>query len=138
MQFTLLRGSHTRDIYDNRLTSVGLEFSELSAVEQIDLYQNSITLVVPWVFSQLRSISRMALMQNKLGWIPAGTFAGLALSHELLLYGNQLTWVEPGAFAGSSCNNIDLSNNNITAIPAGMMANSPGLTRVYASADQQL
>uniref|UniRef100_A0A2S2Q070 G-protein coupled receptor n=1 Tax=Sipha flava TaxID=143950 RepID=A0A2S2Q070_9HEMI len=92
-------------------------FEHLDRLVYLDLMNNSIKYLKPFVFSTLWRLKTLNLQNNEITILENGSFLGLGRLTGLHLQGNNIYKVKSNAFQGlSSLITLDLSKQNITYI----------------------
>uniref|UniRef100_A0AAQ4RR43 Slit homolog 3 (Drosophila) n=1 Tax=Gasterosteus aculeatus aculeatus TaxID=481459 RepID=A0AAQ4RR43_GASAC len=71
---------------------------ELAGLRQLDLSNNSISILAPFTFSNMTQLATLILSYNQIRCIPVHAFDGLKSLRLLTLHGNDLSTVPEGAF----------------------------------------
>ena len=104
-------------LYQNELTvlSDGM-FSHLPSLQQLSLDRNKITLIYPEVFTNLSSLTNLVLIGNRIKTLQNDTFVYLTKLQSLYLDQNGITVIEDGAFNGlHSLSRLSLAHNNLNS-----------------------
>ena len=122
-------------LYNNDLKSLpsGV-FSGLSSLEYLGLYNNDLTDLPEGVFSALSSLEYLGLQNNDLTSLPAGVFSALSSLTRLYLERNALTSLPSSVFSGlSSLTNLELQYNDLTSLPEGVFSGLSSLQTLHLS-----
>ncbi|XP_053487014.1 slit homolog 3 protein [Ictalurus furcatus] len=90
----------TTELYleGNLLTSVPKELSNLKQLLLVDLSNNSVSSLTPFIFSNMTQLSTLILSYNQIRCVPVHAFDGLRSLRLLTLHGNDLSTIPEGAF----------------------------------------
>ncbi|GAA6099214.1 slit homolog 3 protein [Tachysurus ichikawai] len=90
----------TTELYleGNLLTSVPKELSILKQLLLVDLSNNSIGSLTPFIFNNMTQLSTLILSYNQIRCVPVHAFNGLRSLRLLTLHGNDLSTIPEGAF----------------------------------------
>ena len=105
------------------------DFSGLSAVRTLWLFQNELRSLPAGVFSGLTALGILWLDNNELRSLPAGVFSGLTALNILSLNSNELRSLPAGVFSGlTALRTLSLNSNELSSLPAGVFS---GLTALF-------
>ena len=106
------------------------DFSDLTALETLELDGNELGSLPDNVFSGLTVLNTLYLNGNELTSLPAGVFSGLTALQALQLHENELTSLPAGVFSGlTALQVLQLQENELGSLPAGVFS---GLTALEA------
>ncbi len=127
--FSDLTALETLELDGNELGSLPDNvFSGLTALNTLYLNGNELTSLPAGVFSGLTALQALQLQENELGSLPAGVFSGLIALDRLQLDNNELSSLPAGVFSGlAALRTLDLDGNDLSSLPAGVFS---GLTRL--------
>lgn len=112
--------------------------SELSNVQELDVFGNQITSIESGDFDGLNNLEYLFLSDNQIASIETGAFDGLNNLESLVLRRNRITSIEQGDFDGlTQLEVLALSDNQITSIESGAFADLTNL-RTFWLRDNQL
>ncbi len=128
-----LAGLESLRLEGNELTGpIPPELGGLVSLRSMDLGANELTGPIPAELGRLASLEVLYLYGNQLTSIPHG-LDGMERLLSLHLGGNRLTsdGLPPGVFADlPSLEQLDLANNELTELPAGMFLGVPRLSEL--------
>ncbi len=105
-----------------------LSFIDLWGVKMERFTRNS--------FRNCQKVKEIAFRYGNIEEIPAGIFRKCNLTYLALTY-HQTRILHPESFEGlSNLQSIDLSRNNITSLPPGILSSTPNLKTIYLYGNQ--
>ncbi|XP_015706356.1 leucine-rich repeat and fibronectin type III domain-containing protein 1 [Coturnix japonica] len=127
---SLDRGAVELRLADNFIGAVGrADFANMSSLVHLTLSRNGLRRLAPGAFADLRALRALHLDGNRLPALSGPQLRGLASLRHLILANNQLAAIEPAAFAAfaSTVEDLDLSHNNLPALPWDAVASMASL-----------
>ncbi|XP_061231955.1 leucine-rich repeat and fibronectin type III domain-containing protein 1 [Neopsephotus bourkii] len=124
------RGAVELRLADNFIGAVGRsDFANMSSLVHLTLSRNGLRRLAPGAFADLRALRALHLDGNRLPALSGAQLRGLANLRHLILANNQLAAIEPAAFAAfaATVEDLDLSHNNLPALPWDAMASMASL-----------
>jgi internalin A len=106
------------DLYNNQLTSVPESLGQLKALQELFLFNNQLT-SVPESLGQLKALKWLSLSNNQLTSVPE-SLGQLKALQELFLFNNQLTSVPESLGQLTALQRLDLFNNQLTSVPESL------------------
>ena len=121
------------DLSSQNITALAAgDFAGLTALTELQLYNNKLTTLPAGVFDELTALTNLNLYNNELTELPAGVFDRLPAVVELNLNGNELTMLPAGVFDRLPALEIlFLDNNELTTLPAGVFDRLPALEILF-------
>lgn len=108
-------------LFGNRITDVTKEVLQgPELLYQVDLGRNPLGDIREDVFSNIPNVLQVVLRETQLSALPRRVFAGLTELGWLDLAGNRIEDLSNVAFPGNAIGSLNLSNNELQALPAGM------------------
>ncbi|XP_035660660.1 carboxypeptidase N subunit 2-like isoform X1 [Branchiostoma floridae] len=115
---------------DNQIQTIEVgAFDNNPDIQDLGLYNNNMSDVLPGVFRGLNSLGELDMRTNKFTSIPAGVFNGLPRLRVVRLYENRINTIAVGAF--SNLSSVELFNfgaNRLTRIANGVFGSPQGAT----------
>ena len=126
------------DLSSQNITALAAgDFAGLTALTELQLYNNDLTTLPAGVFDELTALTNLNLYNNDLTELPAGVFDRLPAVVELNLNGNELTMLPAGVFDRlTSLEILFLDNNDLTELPAGVFDRLPALETLFLYANE--
>ncbi len=107
------------------------DFSGLTALTDLTLSGNELSLLPAGAFSGLTALTDLTLSDNELSSLPAGAFSGLTALTDLTLSDNELSSLPVGAFSGlTALKTLNLDRNELRSLPAGVFSGLTALTNL--------
>ncbi|KAK0080463.1 hypothetical protein PV325_013913 [Microctonus aethiopoides] len=104
------------NLQENNLNKLPINFLNIPSLEAIELSNNKLEVIEPWVFDKLEQLKLLNLWSNKITEIKPQSFDKLTLLQSIDLQNNKLTKLPVNIFARlSNLRGINLSRNNFTA-----------------------
>ncbi|XP_052746099.1 protein toll [Bicyclus anynana] len=113
------------DLYDNRLQTLPAGLLQgLQHLTHVLIFENKATLQLsPRLFSNLPALEHLELKTSSIHTLPADLFLNTTNIQELYLSGNQLTSIPEGIFQGFvRLKTLDLSRNKLEAVHKGVLS----------------
>ena len=128
--FTGLTNLEELSLYDNDLTALPPNiFAGLTKLRYLVLWHNDLTTLSPDVFAGLTDLRFLDLDDNDFTTLPPDVFAGLTNLENLWLNDTPLTALPPGIFTDlTSLEGLELSRNEFTTLPPDVFASLTNLT----------
>ena len=138
--------SHCAYVTDVHLAGIGIlalgrsfietlqegDFAGLTALKDLNLDNNNLTVLPARVFAGLTALELLDLEGNDLTVLPAGVFAGLTALKDMELDHNRLAAFPAGVFSGlTALKLLHLNDNLLTALPAGVFSGLTALEVLY-------
>lgn len=129
LELLLLHGNDIQDLPDGA-------FKDLHSLQMLKISYNKVRKINRHTFRGLWALARLHLDHNHLELIHPDAFHGLTSLRLLQLEGNRLQQLHPATFATftlldhfhiSTLKHLYLSDNELTALPAGLVATMPQL-----------
>lgn len=118
-----LDGNQISKIYNS-------EFVNLSSLEVLSMTENGMTSIASKAFSNLTALQLLYLSDNGLRQLSSGQFATLPKLRVLSLARNRLNTLSWDVLTGGTpLEYIDLTDNELLAVPAGVLANTGSTLR---------
>ena len=119
--FSDLKNLGYLELYRNGITDVRKEvLTGPSLLIRVDLTDNPLGSIREDVFSNIKSVIQLLLGGTQLSALPPRTFAGLTGLTWLWLGDNRIEDLSDVVFPGNAIGSLDLSNNELQALPAGI------------------
>ena len=117
--FSGLTGLENLDLFNIQLTTLPEKlFDGLTSLENLWLYRSSLTSLPEKLFDGLTSLENLRLNHNSLNNLPEGLFDGLTSLEDLVLHTNALTSLPGDLFDGlTSLEDLALNFNPLTSLP---------------------
>ena len=117
--FSGLTGLENLDLFNIQLTTLPEKlFDGLTSLENLWLYRSSLTSLPEKLFDGLTSLENLRLNHNSLNNLPEGLFDGLTSLEDLVLHTNALTSLPGDLFDGlTSLEDLALNFNPLTNLP---------------------
>ena len=127
--FSGLTSLEQLDLYDNDLTALPPNiFAGLTNLRQLNLWHNDLTTLSPNVFADLTNLRVLDLDDNDFADIPPDVFTGLTNLERLWLNDTRLTTLPSGIFTGlTNLESLVVSGNEFTTLPPDVFANLTSL-----------
>ena len=127
--FTGLSNLQNLWLYENDLRTLPADvFTDLSSLRTLSLYRNKFRTLPADVFTGLSSLQTLNLDGNRLNNLDANLFADLSSLQTLSLYDNRLTNLPIDVFSGlSSLQTLSLYDNRLTNLPMGVFSDLSSL-----------
>ncbi len=127
--FTGLSNLQNLWLYENDLRTLPADvFTDLSSLQTLSLYRNKFRILPTNVFTGLSSLQTLNLDGNRLNNLDANLFADLSSLQTLSLYDNRLTNLPMGVFSDlSSLQTLSLYDNRLTNLPMGVFSDLSSL-----------
>uniref|UniRef100_A0A2H8TK33 Chaoptin n=1 Tax=Melanaphis sacchari TaxID=742174 RepID=A0A2H8TK33_9HEMI len=116
--------SSLRNLYldHNRITKIyNSDFVNLTNLEVLSITENGMTSIASKAFCNLTALQILYLSGNKIQQLSSEQFATLPKLRILSLARNQLSSLSWDVLSGTPLEYIDLSNNELLAVPAGVL-----------------
>ena len=119
----------TLDLRNQSITALQEnDFSSLSSLQTLWLYDNLLSTLSANVFSGLSNLQTLSLYRNQLLELPDGAFSNLSNLQTLYLEGNRLNTLPGDVFSNlSSLQTLNLEDNGLRELPGDVFSNLSSL-----------
>ena len=126
------------DLKKNNIRNIEMGmFLHLNQCTELNMAENSLTHITPFMFQGLQSLDELDLSSNEIRDIEPGALLNLIKCTKIRLQDNQLTCLRQGIFEGLiSLEILELSRNSISVIEPRTFSHTPVLRILYLNDNQ--